>query len=103
MGTSSSAGDVWQDLRLRLKSDLCSTRLGRTALVDDYDLYFRDTWFVLISEKTIYIGATNPMRTQEGLRKYANRLRRLTEVLFGVALSIDILSDHQIHDDQERN
>jgi hypothetical protein len=76
---------VLAEFKRQLKDDMLNASFHSENLVlDDYDRYFRDTWFLEIQNGVVLVDGANRAVTAEGLRKYARRLKETFKRIAGV-------------------
>jgi hypothetical protein len=82
---SDRAKELLAKFKLRLKDDMLNASFRAKHLpFDDYDRYFRDTWFVSIQNNVVMVEGANTAVTAEGLRKYDRRLKETFRRIAGI-------------------
>ena len=88
---SSTQGSAWRRILLELKSQFATAPLRSKNLRDEYDEYFRDTYELAVVEpNVIVIGADDPEKASEGLRKYNGCISKIAREEFGFDVEIAI-------------
>jgi hypothetical protein len=78
------------EFKLRLKDDMLNASFRAKQLAwDDYDRYFRDSWFE-IQNGVVLMNGANPVICAEGLRKYKRRLKDTFKRVGGVDVDFRI-------------
>jgi hypothetical protein len=73
------------EFKLRLKDDLQNASFrARHLAFDEYDHYFRETWFLAIRDGVVLVGGADLAVSAEGLQKYARRLKETFRRIAGV-------------------
>jgi hypothetical protein len=75
--------ELLERFQLRLKSDMLTASFRSGNLENDYDQYFRDTWFSLAENGVIYVDGINRGKSEAGLRKHYRRLKETFLIVSG--------------------